>query len=335
MKTKSGSLGDRMKMYEGVFKHSLMRKTPVIIRLDGKAFHTFTRGFKKPWDELFVRAMQETTLYLCENIQGCVFGYTQSDEITLVLCDYQTYDTAAWFDYEVQKLCSVSASMCTFIFNRIFNKLIKEFSSHVMDEEEEITYMKYKTSAEFGGVFDSRCFNVPTHEVINVLIWRQQDATRNSIQMLGQSYFSHKELEGKNCNDIQDMVHEAHGVNWNDIPTHLKRGTSVIKNREGGWYIDYDMPILTQDREYVESRIRFNEGVDSKSEEIPLTHELLTDLGFENMLEYGVSLWFNDSKNLTIEELEDGTYNLVPDTPGEDIPLNSLMDLKLYINGSD
>lgn len=102
-------LGDRMKSYyENRSKTFLARRTPVIIRLDGKAFHTFTRGFNKPFDEAMCNAMQETMKYLCENIQGCVLGYTQSDEITLVLIDYQKLTTDAWFDYNVQKMCSVA-----------------------------------------------------------------------------------------------------------------------------------------------------------------------------------------------------------------------------------
>lgn len=131
-------LGDRMKdYYESRSKTRLTRRMPVIIRLDGKAFHTFTKGFKKPFDMIMVKAMQETMKYLCENIQGCVLGYTQSDEITLVLIDYQNLNSDAWFDYEVQKLCSVSASMATFAFNRAFVK-------HVTAMIFRISYFKRK-----------------------------------------------------------------------------------------------------------------------------------------------------------------------------------------------
>ena len=115
------NLGVRMKeFYEQIPKTKLMRRTPVAIRIDGKAFHTFTRGFRKPFDHILIKTMQETTKYLCENIQGCVLGYTQSDEITLILVDYQKLTSSAWFDYEVQKLCSISASMATMAFNKFF-----------------------------------------------------------------------------------------------------------------------------------------------------------------------------------------------------------------------
>lgn len=107
-----------MKTYEAVPKVKLVRRMPVIIRLDGKAFHTFTRGFVKPFDAVLMKTMNDTMKYLCENIQGCVLGYTQSDEISLVLIDYQTLTTDAWFEYSVEKMCSIAASMATLAFNR-------------------------------------------------------------------------------------------------------------------------------------------------------------------------------------------------------------------------
>ena len=116
-------LGTRMKtFYEQVPKFNLYRRTPVAIRLDGRAFHTFTRDFQEPYDEVFSNAMIKTMDYLCRSIQGCVFGYTQSDEITLILIDYQTFETEAFFNYEVQKLCSISASMATMAFNKFFEE---------------------------------------------------------------------------------------------------------------------------------------------------------------------------------------------------------------------
>lgn len=121
MSNKKDSLGDRMKEnYENRAKTYLTRRMPVIIRLDGKAFHSFTKGLKKPYDEIFHNTMNATMKYLCENIQGCKLGYTQSDEITLLLTDYDTLTTDGWFDYAVQKMCSVSASMATMAFNRFF-----------------------------------------------------------------------------------------------------------------------------------------------------------------------------------------------------------------------
>ena len=269
-------LGIRMKTYyEQIPKTKLMRRTPVAIRLDGKAFHTFTRGFQRPFDEVLVKTMQDTMKYLCENIQGCVLGYTQSDEITLILCDYQTLDTAAWFDYEVQKMCSVSASMATMAFNKAFEKNI-----HNTPSVSPIQANKYIAALEKGAMFDSRVFNIPKEEVTNLIYWRQIDARRNSIQMVGQAYFSHKELHEKNLNMIQEMLFTQFGVNWNDCPTHLKRGSCCVKSQtkttwsksyEDGtvetgvaerphWYIDKEIPMFKgEGREYIESRIHFGD----------------------------------------------------------------------------
>lgn len=250
-------LGDRMKdYYESRSKTRLIRRMPVIIRLDGKAFHTFTKGFEKPFDMVMVRAMQETMKYLCENIQGCVLGYTQSDEITLVLIDYQNLNSDAWFDYEVQKLCSVSASMATFAFNRNFARL-----AALEPEKKTKQTNAYTEVASKGAFFDARCFNIPKEEVTNCLLWRQQDATRNSIHMTGRAYFSHKQIEGLNSNDIQNLLLQEKGINWNDLPTTLKRGSCCIKKYRqtmnqtlrGYWCIDDEIPIFKDEgRDYIE-----------------------------------------------------------------------------------
>ena len=250
-------LGDRMKdYYESRSKTRLIRRMPVIIRLDGKAFHTFTKGFEKPFDMIMVRTMQETMKYLCENIQGCVLGYTQSDEITLVLIDYQNLNSDAWFDYEVQKLCSVSASMATFAFNRNFARL-----AALEPEKKTKQTNAYTEVASKGAFFDARCFNIPKEEVTNCLLWRQQDATRNSIHMTGRAYFSHKQIEGLNSNDIQNLLFQEKGINWNDLPTTLKRGSCCIKKYRqtmnqtlrGYWCIDDEIPIFKDEgRDYIE-----------------------------------------------------------------------------------
>lgn len=274
MSTKD-ALGDRMKeFYENRSKTYLTRRTPVIIRLDGKAFHSFTKGFKRPYDEIFHEAMNETLRYLCKNIQGCKIGYTQSDEITLLLTDYEKLTTDAWFGYSVQKMCSVAASMATFAFNRVLACLTDEYYNTIWDDivedwrgtDEEVAYYnKLLKAVEKGGMFDCRCFNIPQEEVANCFIWRQQDATRNAIQMLGQTYFSHKELDKKDQNDIQDMLMLEKGINFNDMPVPFKRGVCCYRkdcsdviiegpNRKQ-WVIDLNIPIFTQDREFIEKWI--------------------------------------------------------------------------------
>lgn len=259
------SLGDRMKAYyEAIPKNKLMRRTPVIIRIDGKAFHTFTKSFNKPYDEALGEAMIGTMKYLCENIQGCVFGYTQSDEITLVLVDYQTFDTNAWFDYEVQKICSVSSSMATMKFNKLFEDFARKEVTKYFNTNYATGKMSeiYNKAINKGALFDSRAFNIPKEEVTNCILWRQQDATRNSIESLGRAFFSNKQLFKKNGSQIQDMLMEKYNVNWNNSPTKFKRGVACYKENDGKksvWKVDYEMPIISQDRNYVEKHIIFEE----------------------------------------------------------------------------
>jgi len=288
-KMKRDDLGNRMKtFYEEIPKTKLMRRMPVVIRIDGKAFHTFARGFKRPFDDVLIKTMQETAKYLCENIQGCSLAYTQSDEISLLLIDYQRFETSAWFDYEIQKMCSISASMATMAFNNIFRDMVGEL--HIKGTlEEEYSCILYKV-AQKGAMFDSRVFNIPREEVTNYFYWRQLDASRNSIQMVGQANFSHRELQHKSCNDIQDMLMTQKGINWNDFSTYQKRGSCVIKedywingndgceyseeysevlNRTGGnetdiqrkrWFIDKNIPIFKgEGRRYIEQFVNVGE----------------------------------------------------------------------------
>lgn len=284
-------LGTRMKtFYEGIPKTRLMRRCPVAIRIDGKAFHIFTRGFNKPFDEVLIEAMQETMRYLCENIQGCVLGYTQSDEITLILVDYKKLNSAAWFDYEVQKMCSIVASMATMAFNKFFMYEYEEFNRWIhegspTDEDKRLNVAYYNAMCK-GAMFDTRCFNIPKEEVTNLIYWRQLDASRNSIQMVGQANFSHKELQNKSCNQIQDMLMEQKGINWNDFPIYQKRGsccikienkidegmineqqkfgedkvTKIVSIRKSHWIIDKEIPIFKGDnREYIDKLINVGE----------------------------------------------------------------------------
>ena len=269
-------LGTRMKtFYESVPKYRLMRRTPVAIRIDGKAFHTFTRGFQKPFDEVLIKSMQKTMKYLCENIQGCMLGYTQSDEITLILVDYKKLNSSAWFDYELQKMCSIAASMATMAFNKFFYGEVRKWAY----ENQSATNINalqraYYNATLKGAMFDARAFNIPKEEVCNLIYWRQLDATRNSIQMVGQANFSHKELQNKSCNMIQEMLFAEKGINWNDYPTYLKRGSCCIKTtiqnpnvdiKDGVypksiWMIDLDIPIFKGDgRDYIDKLVFIGE----------------------------------------------------------------------------
>ena len=268
----NNEIGKRMKeYYENIPKTKLMRRAPVIIRIDGKAFHTFTKGFKKPFDEILIKSMQETMKYLCENIQGCVLGYTQSDEISLLLVDYKNLNSSAWFDYEVQKICSIAASMATMAFNKSFTKNAEEFmtdcaASYEMEglcgkgTEEYKLCEVYQKAIEKGAMFDARCFNIPKEEVTNYFYWRQLDAIRNSIQMVGQAHFPHNILQYKTCEDIKDMLYVKDEIVWELLPTYKQRGSCCIKQDyiyenilRKQWVIDNNIPLFKDEgRDYIE-----------------------------------------------------------------------------------
>ena len=239
---KNDSLGDRMKEYESVTQSKVMKRTPTLIRLDGKSFHTFTKQINKqndssllhgPFSEKLHWVMKYTTQQLFNHIQNVKFAYTQSDEITLLLTDWNTLQTDQWFGGKIQKIASVSASIATAYFNRYFPL--------VFDDIVELE----------PAFFDSRVFNIPKEEVANNFIWRQHDCTRNSVNMLGQFYFSHKQLHGKKCNEVQDMLMLEHNVNWNNLADWKKRGTCVY-SAHSNVVIDENIPVFTQDRNFIE-----------------------------------------------------------------------------------
>ena len=248
------SLGDRMKeYYENVYRIRLTRRTPVIIRIDGKAFHSFTKKFHRPYDLIFKQTMWNTAQYLCKNIQNARLAYVQSDEISILMIDYNKLTTSAWFDNNIQKICSVSASMATLAFNSNFKHVFNAVTLDILSEE----YVNYASKFDTA-MFDSRCFNIPESEVCNYFIWRQQDATRNSIETLGRCYFSAKELHKVNCNQIQDKLMNEKDINWNDCPTFFKRGACVVRNNND-WSLDLEIPIFTQDRYYIERCLKIHE----------------------------------------------------------------------------
>ena len=286
----TSDLANRMKEYEKRNQYYLQKRTPVAIRVDGRSFHTFTRGFKRPFDYIFMKSMQETAKYMCENMGNAKFAYVQSDEITIILVDYDTLETDCWFNYRTDKLCSIAASMATMAFNKFFAKNVDEWGRktfadwdeggtndpEVANSPEWELMQTYSRALAKGAMFDARCFNIPKEEVTNLVYWRQLDAARNSVQMVGQANFSHKELQNKSCNMIQDMLHEQKGINWNDFPVDCKRGAAVIKKKigtnvaaacgiagatyENRWVIDRNMPMLKgEDRKYLDDLVYVGE----------------------------------------------------------------------------
>ena len=263
----TSDLANRMKDYEMRDRYFLQKRIPVAIRVDMRAGHTFTKGFKRPFDDIFMKSMQETAKYMCENMGNAKLAYVQSDEITIILTDYDTLETDCWFNYRIDKLCSISASMATMAFNKFFETNVKNYIRNIMPNILTPLAETYMKAAEKGAMFDARCFNIPKEEVTNLIYWRQLDATRNSIQMVGQANFSHKELQNKTCSMIQDMLHEQKGINWNNYPTVCKRGTAVVKVtieseriNASNWVIDTEMPILKgEDRAYVDDLVYIGE----------------------------------------------------------------------------
>lgn len=217
------ALGARMKdQYEDRTRYFLPRRTFTILRLDGKAFHSYTRNLKRPFDVDLIEDMQRMTQRLCEEIQGCCLAYTQSDETSLILTDFSTITTNAWFDGNVQKMASIAASIATAHFNAY--RSVRHLGSDGLEIPTKPAY------------FDARAFTIPDRtEVLNYLRWRQADATRNAIQMVAQSLYSHKELHKKGWSELNELIFQK-GINFNDYPTNQKRGSLIVKNARKGTY---------------------------------------------------------------------------------------------------
>ena len=248
-------LGNRMKSnYENVTRYYLSRRTPVIIRLDGKAFHTFTKGFDKPFDSILVEAMQYTTEQLCKNVQGCVFGYCQSDEISLLLVDYKKLNSDAWFGYNIQKCSSIVSSLATNYFNSYLLDCITNFKS--FEQAEEANFLSNKL---FKASFDARIFNIPKEEVVNYFIWRQNDCIRNAINSIGQHYFSHKNLQHKNVSQIREML-VKNNINEEDYSGYCRFGSSIIKDCRDGKeeWVTVISPIFKENRNFINRTFIFN-----------------------------------------------------------------------------
>ena len=202
------SIGDRMKRYEASFSPMLVPRMPIIIRIDGRAFHTFTRNLQKPFDKGLMSPMQHTMMHTSKEMQGFKAAYTQSDEISFLLTDYDKTNTQGWFNYELNKIVSTSAAVATSFFNRSYD------------------------SCE---TFDARAFNVPREDVVNYFLWRAKDWARNSLQMYARSFFSQKELHNKDHVEIHEMLHKIE-KNWTtDLSGH---------ERNGLWYLKKEEPLL-------------------------------------------------------------------------------------------
>lgn len=255
-KTRKDTLGDRMKRYEEPTRFSLPPRTYTLIRVDGKAFHSWTRGLKKPYDTDFMDCMDYAAKSLCENISGAQCAYVQSDEISILAVDFLEIDTQAWFNGNIQKWASVGASIATMAFN----KRVLEIAQNAAWESPEAVHAFFEKKAD--ALFDARVYTIPDLiEVENYFVWRQQDAERNSIMMLARAHATHKQLHGKKRADQHEIIHKA-GDNWAKHPTRFKHGAVVRKARsvsrpgkpsqaDGPWIIEEDTPVFTKEREYL------------------------------------------------------------------------------------
>jgi tRNA(His) guanylyltransferase len=230
--TNTPSIGDRMKGYENVTRHHLIRRMPVILRLDGKAWHTFTRGLDKPYDIDLSIAMGQVSEQLIQEFQGAVIAYTQSDEISIFLRDYDKLVSESWFDNNIQKIVSVASSIATGLFNQYFTK---------------------KNNIAF---FDCRAFNLPKEEVINYFIWRQQDAMRNSVQGLGQAELGSKHIQGLNNKQVQEeLLKKSPSVDWNKQPEFFKYGQTYFKPDFVKGSVNMPTPIFKENRDFLNELI--------------------------------------------------------------------------------
>lgn len=243
-------LGDRMKHYENTFRYYLPNRLPVILRVDGKAFSKLTAQSVKPFDSKITSLINDTAIYLCKNIQGAKLAYIQSDEISILIYN-SDFKSEAWFGGNIQKINSVAASIAS-------------------------SYFSVNSEKAFDGIrivqFDCRVCILPKDEISNYFYWRQSDASRNSIQSLARSLYSHKECTNKNCNQLKEMCSKK-SVNWEDLSNDLKYGRCVIKKEikskiihpiskkeieinKSEWQIDNNIPIFYEDRNYTEQYLK-------------------------------------------------------------------------------
>ena len=240
--------------YERRTQTELPRRTYTLLRIDGRAFHTYTRNCARPYDLELMADMDATAQALCQSIDGARFGFVQSDEISILLTDFAEFGSEAWFDGNVQKIVSVSASLATAHFNSV----------------------RARHGADSLACFDARVWTIPdASEVANYFVWRQQDATRNSISMAARAHFSHRECQGKSTDALQELLFSQAGINWNDFPVGFKRGRAIVKEsmerettytdkRTGEtrssmalrtYWASVEPPVFTQDRPWLLEKI--------------------------------------------------------------------------------
>jgi len=256
---KDVSLEDRMKVYEMCQNINFTENLPIIVRLDGRAFHTLTRKLIKPFDNDFIDMMNNIAIDLCENdLQNIKLAYLQSDEISFLL--YKKPLASSWFGNNIQKIVSVVSARAS-SYATLYNQKSANYGGMILPDKPIM--------------FDCRTFVLPEKEVCNYFLWRQRDWTRNSLQMLARKYYSQKQLNNKNQADMQEMIFKKND-NWNDLPIYLKRGRCIISEGVNNtwclsgeiqgevsrrvWKIDDKIPIFSKDRKYIEKYLVLENG---------------------------------------------------------------------------
>jgi tRNA(His) guanylyltransferase len=242
-RTYSG-LDVRQKAYEQPFNQVLPCRIPLIVRIDGCHFHSYTKTLPRPFDDVFMTAMDNVAAALCQEISGAQLAYVQSDEISLLIHTYKKLDSQAWAGNRVNKITSLTAGI----------------ASATMTLESVNVFGEHRS-----GYFDSRAFVIPESDINNYFLWRQRDATRNSIMVVAQSMYSPKQLHKKNTDELQEMIFQK-DVNWNDLPVPYKRGRCIIKETfdlngaiRTRWIPDNNIPVFSQDTEYIEKYLKTEE----------------------------------------------------------------------------
>jgi len=230
-------LGNRMKEYERVYSHRLLKNTPAVVRVDGRAFSGLVPSWMKPYSEEFALSMEQAARHVCEDISCAQFAYIQSDEVSFLFLDYQRKETSPPFDYKINKLISIIPSLMSVHFSRWFQRTMTAAGQQTLN----------RTT-----VFDGRAFNLPnTSEVIRYFIWRQKDCERNSVLSLAQKYIPHREMHKLSVKDLKEKLEEEWNVSWDGLPTKQKYGRTVIYRESEKWTIDHSPPLFTEEPQYL------------------------------------------------------------------------------------
>lgn len=298
MKKRYDALGDRMKSYERIETEKRFRPNSFLyVRIDGRSFSKFTKGLNRPFDKRMSDLMIETTKHLVKET-GARIGYTQSDEISLLIYNGYEEDSCI-FDGKQQKLLSVIGSIASAYFNKKLPEFIPE-----------------KANSDLVPVFDARIFEVPdVMEAVNAFYWRELDCIKNSISMAAHDNFSHKELHKKNAKDMMDMLLNCKGISWEEYPDFFKYGTYVKRAK---------YTLIKEDMNIIRSKVDVCTGLHLKK--LLNNHDKIKFIFFKNLVNLddipapsleNVEYYFSDIHGEKIPSLGPMKYSQVIQMPRE------------------